>query len=129
MVIGVVLQTFYGLRSYRAGSRPCPLLPMAALTSWLNSTPFEWQFRAPPDGLEAVREKLLSVLDDCDGCEADRVRWRLHMAERPQELWLLRDAVFQVVASQHCRAQAAERINDLVPAFQRVLPDRLLQRV
>jgi hypothetical protein len=101
----------------------------SARTSWLNSNPFEWQFRAPPAGVESVRRQLLAVLDDCQGFEVDRVRWRLHMAERAQELWLLRDAVFQVISSQHCQAQAAERINELVPAFQRVLPGHLLQRV
>ena len=76
-----------------------------------------------------MRQQLLSVLDDCEGVECDRLRWRLHTAECAQDLWLLRDAVFQVVASQHCQAQAAQRINALVPAFRQVLPDRLLQRV
>jgi len=101
---------------------------MAAWSSWLNSNPFEWQFNAPPAGVEHVRKLLLGVLDDCDGFEVDRVRWRLHMAERAQELWLLRDAVFQVVASQHCQAQAMERIQGLVPAFRQVLPARLVGR-
>ena len=99
---------------------------MAAWTRWLSSNPFEWQFRAPPAGVETVREQLLAVLDDCRGFEVDRVRWRLHMAERAQELWLLRDAVFQVVASQHCQALAMERIQALVPAFRQVLPARLV---
>ncbi|MBC5784776.1 hypothetical protein H8N03_17635 [Ramlibacter sp. USB13] len=99
---------------------------MAAWSSWLHSNPFEWQFRAPPAGVESIREQLLAVLDDCQGFEVDRVRWRLHMAERPQELWLLRDAVFQVIASQHCQAQAIERIQGLVPAFRQVLPARLV---
>ena len=98
---------------------------MAAWTSWLNS-PFEWQFRAPPAGVESIRGQLLAVLEDCEGAEVDRVRWRLHMAERAQELWLLRDAVFQVVSSQHCQAQAIERIDALVPAFRQVLPAELV---
>ena len=101
---------------------------MATWTSWLNSHPFEWQFRAPPAGVEAVRNQLLAVLDDCSGFEVDRLRWRLHMAERAQELWLLRDAVFQVVASQHCQTLAMERIEGLVPAFRQVLPANLVGR-
>jgi hypothetical protein len=101
---------------------------MAAWSTWLNSRPFEWQFSAPPAGVEAVRRQLLAVVDDCQGFEADRVRWRLHMAERAQELWLLRDAVFQVVASQHCQSLAMERIDGLVPAFRQVLPARLVRR-
>jgi hypothetical protein len=100
----------------------------AAWTSWTHSNPFEWQFRAPPAGVESVRRQLLAVLDDCEGFEVDRVRWRLHMAERAQELWLLRDAVFQVVASQHCQAQAMERIEGLVPVFRKVLPASLVSR-
>ncbi len=102
---------------------------MASWTQWLHSAPFEWQFRPPQPGVESVRELLLSVLEDCGGFECDRLRWRVHTAECAQELWLLRDATFQVVASQHCQAQAAQRINALVPAFRRLLPDRLLHRV
>ena len=101
---------------------------MAAWSAWLNSRPFEWQFSAPAAGVEAVRRQLLAVLDDCQGFEVDRVRWRLHMAERAQELWLLRDAVFQVVASQHCQSLAVERIDGLVPAFRQVLPARLVSK-
>jgi hypothetical protein len=102
---------------------------MSTWTSWLDSSPFEWQLRAPPAGVEAVRQQLLAVLEDCQGFEVDRLRWRLHMAERAQELWLLRDAVFQVVSSQHCQAQATARIEGLVPAFRQVLPARLVGRV
>ena len=97
---------------------------MAAWT-WLNNSPFEWQLRPPQAGVEAVRRQLLAVLDDCTGFECDRLRWRLHTAECAQELWLLRDAVFQTVASQHCQAQAAERIDQLVPAFRDALPARM----
>ena len=102
---------------------------MAAWKKRLHHSGFEWQFRPTPAGVESVRQQLLTVLDDCQGFECDRLRWRVHTAERAQELWLLRDAVFQAVASQHCQAQAAERINQLVPAFQTVLPERMLTRV
>lgn len=101
---------------------------MPAWSSWLQTRPFEWQFRAPQQGVEALREQLLAVLDDCQGFEADRLRWRLHTAERAQELWLLRDGVFQVVSHQHCQAQAMERIAGLGPAFRRVLPAGLVGR-
>ena len=102
---------------------------MSAWSTWLPSHPFEWQFRAPAAGVEAVRRQLLAVVEDCEGFEVDRVRWRLHMAERAEELWLLRDAVFQAVSTQHCQAQAVQRINDLVPFFREVLPARLLTQV
>ena len=102
---------------------------MAAWKNWLNSRPLDLHVQPPHSGVEAVRQQLLAVLDDCHGFECDRLRWRVHTAERPQELWLLRDAVFQAIASEHCPQQAAERINQLVPAFQSVLPERMLTRV
>jgi hypothetical protein len=51
------------------------------------------------------------------------------MAERAEELWLLRDALFQAVSTQHCQAQAVLRINGLVPFFREVLPARLFTQV
>ena len=98
---------------------------MDSWKQWLPGCPFDWQLRPPQAGVEAVRRQLLAVLDDCQGMDCDRLRWRLHTAERPQELWLLRDQVFQVVASQHCLAQAHERIDSLLAAFRSVLPGSL----
>ena len=102
---------------------------MSAWSTRLPGRPFEWQFRAPVAGVETVRRQLLAVLEDCEGFEVDRLRWRLHMAERAEELWLLRDALFQAVSTQHCQAQAVLRINGLVPFFREVLPARLLTQV
>jgi hypothetical protein len=102
---------------------------MASWKNWLPGTAADWQLRPSPAGVETARRQLLAVLDDCDGVDCDRLRWRVHTAECAQELWLLRDAVFQAVASQHCQAAAVERINGLLPAFERLLPAAPLHRV
>lgn len=110
---------------------------MSAWKKWLPSRPLEWlnsatsgSFLSAPDAdLELVRERLLHLLDDCRGTDCERLRWRLHTAESAQDLWLLRGPLFQVVASQHCQQQAAERVNALVPAFQELMPARLVSRV
>ena len=102
---------------------------MSAWSTWFPSRPFEWRLRPPTAGVETVRRQLLAVLEDCEGFEVDRVRWRLHTAECAEELWLLRDAVFRAVSTQHCQAQAVQRINGLVPFFREVLPARLLTQV
>jgi hypothetical protein len=100
---------------------------MAAWKQWLQSHPFEWQLRPTPAGVEEVRRRLLEVLEDCAGFDCDRLRWRVHMAECAQELWLLRDAVFQVVSSQHCQQQAMQRLDGLAPVFRKVLPAAALR--
>jgi hypothetical protein len=101
---------------------------MDSWQQWLPGGPFGCQLRPPEAAVEAVRRQLLAVLDDCHGTDCDRLRWRLHTAERLQELWLLRGQVFQMVASEHCLAQAHERIDGLVAAFGPVLPGSLAGR-
>lgn len=102
---------------------------MAAWKKWLDGRSSDWHIPAHQSGVETVRRQVLSLLDDCDGLECDRLRWRLNTAESAQDLWLLRGAIFQLVASQHCQSQAVDRINQLVPAFERVLPERRVSRV
>ena len=99
---------------------------MPSAQNWLHSLPDEWHLRPTSAAVEAVRRQLLAVLDDCMGFECDRLRWRVHTAECGQDLWLLRDAVFQAVTAQHCRDQAVSRMRELLPAFRQVLPERLL---
>lgn len=101
---------------------------MASWMQWLQSRPLEWHVQPAQAGVESVRRQLLSALDDCEGFEVDRLRWRLHTAESAQDLWLLRGSVFQVISSQHCQAQASERMTGMAPAFAAVLPARLVGR-
>jgi hypothetical protein len=101
---------------------------MAAWKQWLNSHPLEWQIRPTAPGVEDIRRRLLEVLEDCTGFDCDRLRWRVHMGECAEELWLLRHAVFHVVSSQHCQTQAMQRLDQLQPVFRQALPERLLGR-
>ena len=99
-------------------------------TNWLSSGPDPLPVLArPPAAVESVRQQILGLLEDCQGVDCERLRWRLHTAECAQDLWMLRGPLFQVIASQHCQSQAAERVNGLLPAFQELLPQRMLSRV
>jgi hypothetical protein len=102
---------------------------MAAWTKWLSSQLDSPHISEPEAGVEDVRQQVLSILDDCEGVECDRLRWRLHTAECAQDLWMLRGPIFQVVAHQHCQSQAADRINGLAPAFRELLPRAIVARV
>jgi hypothetical protein len=102
---------------------------MTGWTQWLPSSHDPTPLHRPPRGVEAVRQEILSILDDCAGTECERLRWRLHTAECAQDLWMLRGPLFQVIASQHCQAQAAERVNGLQASFQEILPRARVDRV
>lgn len=101
---------------------------MAAWRNWLSSQAGEL---AEPDEVDMheVRAAVLATLKDCGGAACERMRWRLQAAQSPQDLWLLRSEIFQMVSAQHCQAEAASRINALLPAFERYLPARMLTRI
>lgn len=104
---------------------------MSNWTRWLSSLGHQdtpTQPAAPPADLEAARQQAIASLGDCRGSETERLRWRLRQAATAQELWLLRAAIFQQVACQHCQSQAAARIEALAPAFESLRPARLRTR-
>ncbi|MBC5767539.1 hypothetical protein [Ramlibacter albus] len=79
--------------------------------------------------LSELRDRTRDVLRDCTGVEADRLRIRIGCAADASDLWLMRCDIFQVVANQHLQTVAANRINDLLPAFDGWLPRSLLAPV
>lgn len=101
---------------------------MAAWRKWLSSQAGEL---AEPGELELseVRAAVLGTLQDCNGPACERMRWRLQAAQSPQDLWLLRSEIFSMVSAQHCQAEAAARINALLPAFEPYLPARMLTKI
>jgi hypothetical protein len=76
-----------------------------------------------------LRQRTLALLDDCSGAACERLRQRLQAARCANDLWLARSEIFQQVACQHCEQQAASRINDLLPAFEGWVPQKLLMPI
>ena len=81
------------------------------------------------ESVVTLRLQTVALLHDCEGPACERLRLRLQAARTANDLWLARSEIFQQVASQHCQAQAAQRINGLLPLFEGWLPARLLTPV
>jgi hypothetical protein len=103
---------------------------MAAWKKWINSLPFAEAAVEPPlTTLEQMRAQVRETLRGCDGPMCERMRWRIDATRSAQDLWLLRSEIFQLVAGQHCQAEAAQRINGLIPLFEGAVAPRLLTRI
>ncbi|TNF59198.1 MAG: hypothetical protein EP306_11425 [Burkholderiales bacterium] len=74
--------------------------------------------------MATIRHALSSSFEDCLGEPAQRLRRRVELARTPQELWLLRNDAFQIIAQRHDQAVASQRINGLMPAFRGWLDPR-----
>ncbi|HMN94450.1 MAG TPA: hypothetical protein PKC60_14570 [Hydrogenophaga sp.] len=74
--------------------------------------------------MATIRRALAGCFEDCLGEAAERLRRRVEQAQSPQELWLLRNDAFQIIAQRHDQGIASERINGLLPVFEEWLDRR-----
>ncbi len=77
--------------------------------------------------LIAIRQAMLNCLNDCDSVQ--RLSLKIGQAQSPQDLWLLRNDVYQVVSQRHNQSVAAERINALIVYFQGWVDAKQLVRI
>lgn len=79
--------------------------------------------------LQSIRTALLQCMDDCDSVQAQRLRHKIVQTKTAQELWMLRNDAYQLISQQTSQAVAAERINNLMSAFEGWLEPRQLVRI
>ena len=87
--------------------------------------------RAVPSlkNLLTIREALVACIADCDSPASQRLRHKIGITQTVQELWMLRNDAFQVVAQRHNQTVAAERINALIDHFAGWVDPRQLVRI
>jgi hypothetical protein len=79
--------------------------------------------------LMAIRQHLLFTIEDCMSVPAHRLRRQIEQARSPQELWLLRNDAFQLIAQRHDQRTAAQRIDALIQIFEGWLDPKQLARI
>lgn len=79
--------------------------------------------------LQAIRSAMLSSVKDCEGLQAQRLHLKISSTTSAQDLWLLRNDAYLVISQQHDQAIAANRINELIHAFEGWLEPRQLVKI
>lgn len=79
--------------------------------------------------LQSIRRALLQCIEDCESVSANRLRHKIIHSQTPQELWLLRNDAYQLISQQTSQTIAAERINNLISAFEGWVEPRQLVRI
>lgn len=100
----------------------------APWTMWLRRHPIE-EAAAVDARLEGIRQVMLAALADCGSSAAERIRLKARSMRSGADLWLLRGEIYQLVACQHCEAEARRRVNSLLPAFKGWVPAAALTRI
>lgn len=96
--------------------------------TWLHSRPPETP-ADPAASPDEIRLLILAALADVGSSEAERTRLQARSMRSGTDLWLLRGDVYQLVACEHCEAEARRRVNDLLPAFEGWVPAKAMARV
>jgi hypothetical protein len=77
-----------------------------------------------------IRQQLLHTIEDCvHSAPGLRLRRQIERARSPQELWLLRNDSFQLIAQRHSQHVANQRIDGLIELFEEWLDPKQLARI
>ncbi len=79
--------------------------------------------------LQAIRTAMLACITDCEGLQAQRLQLKITSTASAQDFWLLRNDAYQVISQQHAQTVAADRINQLMHAFEGWVPARQLVKI
>ena len=79
--------------------------------------------------LLAIRQAMLACIVDCDTIASERLRHKIGHTQTPQELWMLRNDAYQLIAQRHNQTVAAERINELIGHFEGWVDPKQLVRI
>lgn len=76
-----------------------------------------------PVPLEQIRQQMHRTLHDCSASVgAQRMIFKINLAQTPAELWQLRSDVHLCISRLHGQAEAARRINTLLAGFSGWIP-------
>ena len=80
--------------------------------------------------LHQVRQQMHLTLHDCSAsADAQRMTFKINLAQTPAELWQLRSDLHLCISRLHGQAEAARRINTLLAGFTGWIPPTQLVRI
>jgi predicted component of type VI protein secretion system len=68
-------------------------------------------------------------IQDMQGKDADRLRYKIRGVRDVRELWLLRSDVHELISKRQNQQAAADAINDLLPCFEGWIPAHQLAKI
>jgi hypothetical protein len=80
--------------------------------------------------LDQIRQKMHQTLHDCSASVgAQRMIFKINLAQTPAELWQLRSDLHLCISRLHGQTEAARRINALLADFSGWIPPTQLVRI
>jgi hypothetical protein len=99
-----------------------------SISGLLGRTPAPPSDSVLENGLEDIRESMLSVLGDDGAKQFPQITRRIRYATDIKDLWYLRGDLMAVLAQLHSEIVARQRIASINAQFQGLLPGGLSSR-
>ncbi len=79
--------------------------------------------------LPSIKQRLETLLGDCETTRAQLVVHQIKSARTPNDLWDLRCEIHQCISRVHSQTEASRRINSLVTVFTGWVPTNKLTEI
>jgi hypothetical protein len=76
-----------------------------------------------------VKLKFELAIQDLQGKDVDRLRYKIRGMREVRELWMMRSDVHELIAKQQSQGVAAKAINQLLPCFEGWIPAQQLIKI
>jgi hypothetical protein len=93
-------------------------------------------FRFSKNKAEAQRATLSHIklrvelsIQDLEGQDAERLRYKIRGTREVSDLWMMRSDVYQLISKRQSQAEAAQRVNALLPLFEGWIPRQQMTQI
>jgi hypothetical protein len=76
-----------------------------------------------------IKAHMVQALHDVKGQEIERLQYKIQSAPTVHALWMLRTDMHQTISKLHSQAEAAMRINSLLPCFSQWIAPRQMSNI
>jgi hypothetical protein len=79
--------------------------------------------------IEQIKLHMELALHDVAGIDIERLQYKIRSTRTVDGLWLLRTDMYQTISKLHSQAEAALRINQLLPCFGQWIATRQMSNI
>jgi hypothetical protein len=96
------------------------------------SLPFQFskhKAQAQRATLSQIKLRVELSIQELEGQDAERLRYKIRGTREVSDLWMMRSDVYQLISKRQNQAEAAQRVNTLLPLFEGWIPRQQMTQV
>jgi predicted component of type VI protein secretion system len=100
--------------------------------SFSLSLPFQFsknKAQAARATLSQIKLRVELSIQDLEGFDAERLRFKIRGTREVSDLWMMRSDVHQLISKRQSQAEAAQRVNALLPLFEGWIPRQQMTQI